>query len=64
VGSVAAVALLAAASDSRPSWPSYLAFALLVVGLLAVVWHNQRARRRARDRTVGGRSGSESEPTE
>jgi hypothetical protein len=34
--------------SDRASWPSYLAFALLAVGLIAVVWHNQRARRRAR----------------
>ena len=34
--------------SDRASWPSYLAFALLAVGLIAVVWYNQRARRRAR----------------
>jgi hypothetical protein len=40
---------LFAAEESRASWPSYLAFALLALGLIAVVWHNQRARKRARD---------------
>ena len=33
--------------SDRATWPSYLAFALLAVALIAVVWHNQRARRRA-----------------
>jgi hypothetical protein len=37
----------------RATWPSYLAFALLAVGLIAVVWYNQRARRRARERELG-----------
>ena len=37
----------------RATWPSYLAFALLAVGLIAVVWHNQRVRRRARERELG-----------
>ena len=46
----AALALLIA---ERATWPSYLAFALLVVGLIAVVWHNQRVRRRARERELG-----------
>jgi hypothetical protein len=40
--------------SDRASWPSYLAFALLAVGLIAVVWHNQRARRRARERELRG----------
>jgi hypothetical protein len=39
--------------SDRASWPGYLAFALLAVGLIAVVWHNQRARRRARQRDLG-----------
>jgi cbb3-type cytochrome oxidase subunit 3 len=33
--------------SDRATWPSYLAFALLALALIAVVWHNQRARRRA-----------------
>ena len=36
--------------SDRATWPSYLAFALLALGLIAVVWQNQRARRRARER--------------
>jgi hypothetical protein len=47
MGEGALIFLLAA--ESRASWPGYLAFALLAIGLLAVVWHNQRVRRRARD---------------
>ena len=46
MGDVAVTFLLAA--ESRSTWPSYLAFALLALGLIGVVWHNQRARRRAR----------------
>jgi membrane protein implicated in regulation of membrane protease activity len=42
----AALALLIA---ERATWPSYLAFVLLAVALIAVVWHNQRVRRRARE---------------
>jgi hypothetical protein len=42
------VAFAMVAAESRANWPSYLVFALLVIGLVAVVWHNQRARRRAR----------------
>ena len=38
--------------SDRATWPSYLAFALLVVALIAVVWQNQRARRRAREREL------------
>jgi hypothetical protein len=34
--------------NDRATWPSYLAFALLALALIGVVWHNQRARRRAR----------------
>lgn len=39
--------------SDRATWPSYLAFALLALGLIGVVWHNQRARRRARERDLG-----------
>jgi hypothetical protein len=52
------------AAESRATWPSYLAFALLVVGLVAVIWHNQRARRRARDSSLGGSGGSTGDPPE
>jgi hypothetical protein len=41
--------------SDRATWPSYLAFALLAIALIAVVWHNQRARRRAREREQRGR---------
>ena len=41
------IALLVPVAAERATWPSYLAFALLALGLIAVVWHNQRARRRA-----------------
>jgi hypothetical protein len=50
------------AAESRATWPSYLAFALLVVGLVAVIWHNQRARRRVRDSSLGGSGGSTGDP--
>jgi hypothetical protein len=58
---VASFAIVVAA-ESRATWPSYLAFALLVVGLVAVIWHNQRARRRARDSSLGGSGGSTGDP--
>jgi hypothetical protein len=35
------------AAEARATWPSYLVFALLAIGIVAVVWQNQRARRRA-----------------
>jgi membrane protein implicated in regulation of membrane protease activity len=57
----AALALLVA---ERATWPSYLAFALLAVGLIAVVWHNQRVRRRARRPPLGGPEDSERETPE
>jgi hypothetical protein len=40
--------LVAAAKDSRSSWPSYLAATFLALGLVAVVALNQRSRRRVR----------------
>lgn len=40
--------LMAAAKDSRSSWPSYLAATFLALGLVAVVALNQRSRRRVR----------------
>jgi hypothetical protein len=43
-----AFAILLISPQARASWPSYLVFALLAIGLVAVVWQNQRARRRAR----------------
>ena len=40
--------VIAVATEARATWPSYLVFVLLAIGFVAVVWHNQRARRRAR----------------
>ena len=55
---------LVAAEESRASWPGYLAFALLAVALIAVVWHNQRVRRRARERELGQPGPPPREPPE
>jgi hypothetical protein len=41
-------AILLGSPQARAFWPGYLVFALLAIGLVAVVWQNQRARRRAR----------------
>jgi hypothetical protein len=45
--------LVAPPTDSRSNWPSYLAVTLLSLGLLAVVAHNLRARRRIRPQGLG-----------
>lgn len=58
------VAMFVPVAAERATWPSYLAFALLALALIAVVWHNQRARRRARREPLPGSDESGSEPPE
>jgi hypothetical protein len=55
--------IVAAAADSRSSWPSYLAAVLLGLGLLTVVGLNQRSRRRMVRSTAQSRAAEPSEPT-
>ena len=48
-----AVLALLGTAPARATWASYLVFALLAVAVVAVVWHNQRARRRASRHELG-----------